>query len=129
MKRRAVVPVLLVPSLLVGGCSLHSGLTATTTVPEVELMVSGAVPPGSTRQEIEAWLAGQGIDFHYSDRPRSESAVSRLPDAGNYSGLIVGIIRDTDRSLFVTGSIQIYFLLDTDGRLSRWQVKRIGTGP
>jgi hypothetical protein len=129
MRRSVVAIVLLVSALLLGGCFLQSWLT-TTNVPEVERKVDSALPVGSTRQEIEAWLAGEGIEFSFSNEPGSFSPlVARVPDAGSYPGVIAGIIRDTDRSFLVSGSIQLYFLLGPDGRLSRRVVRWVGTGP
>jgi hypothetical protein len=128
MKPCVGIGLLITLGLLIGGCCFHSGMT-TTTVPEVERRVDTALPAGSTRPQIEAWLTGQGIEHSFSDKPFLESPNdNRHPDA-DYSGSIAGIIRDTDRSLFVTGSIQIYFLLDADGRLKRRLVKWVGTGP
>lgn len=101
----------------------------TRTVSEVEREVDTAIPLGSSRRDIEAWLAGQGIEFSYSDQPASYSQIAkRDAEASSYQGIVVGIIRDTDRSLFVTGSIQLFFLLDAEGRLAWRVVEWVGTG-
>ncbi len=106
------------------------GFRRTVTVTEVEREVDRALPLGSSRRDIEAWLTGQGIGFSYSDQPATHSQVAeRDAEASSYQGVVVSIIRDTDRSLFVTGNIQLYFLLDADGRLARRLVEWVGTGP
>jgi hypothetical protein len=127
MKPCVGIRLLMSLGLLIGGCCFHSGMT-TTTVPEVERRVDTALPAGSTRPQIEAWLTGQGIEYSFSDKPLEAPAVNGPPET-DYSSTIVGIIRDTDHSLFVTGSIQLYFLLDANGRLKRRLVKWVGTGP
>jgi hypothetical protein len=132
VKRTTAVAVLLVPVTVFGGCLIHSALTAVTvvTVPEVEQKVDRALSIGSTRAEIEAWLAGQGLESSFSDQPASFSYIAdHDPVASNYKGVVVSIIRDTDRSPFVTGNIQVYFLLGSDGRLARRLVRWVGTGP
>ena len=128
MKPCVGIGLLMSLGLLIGCCCFHSGMT-TTTVPEVERRVDTALPVGSTRSQIEAWLAGQGIEHRFSEMPFLEAPNVIGPPDTDYSGVITGIIRHTDRSLFVTGSIQLYFLLDADGRLKRRLVKWVGTGP
>ena len=128
MKRPAVTIGLLAAVLLLAGCILHSRLT-TTTIPKVEKEIDSALPVGSTRQEIEAWLTGENIEFGFTDKLSSYTAlVERVPDVRNYSGAVVAIIRDTDRDLLVSGNIQMFFLLDPDGHLSKRVVYWVGTG-
>jgi hypothetical protein len=47
----------------------------------------------------------------------------------NHSGVVQGILRDTDRTLLVSGSILLQFVLDKDGKLKERCVNWIGTGP
>ena len=115
-------------SSLAGCTSLQSALTNHTTVSEVERRLDAALPIGSSRQEIEAWLTTQGIEHSYSDMPHAGSPVGNLAGDVHPLPTVVGIIRNTDRSLFVTGNIQLYFVLGTDGRLTQRLVKWIGTG-
>ncbi len=128
MKRPAVTTGLLTAALLLAGCVLHSRKT-TTTVPDVEKKIDSALPVGSTRQEIEVWLSGENIEFGFTDKLGSSSALrERVPDLENYSGAVVAIIRKTDGDLLVSGNIQMYFLLDPDGRLRKRVVYWVGTG-
>jgi hypothetical protein len=125
-------PRLLVVAVVLGcpfTACVSSRSTQTTTVEEVEQKVDHALPLGSTRQEIEAWLLSQGIEKCCSDHPGDSSEIRRLPDADKYRSVIHGLIQDTDRSFWVTGSIQVYFLLDSDERLAKRLVKWVGTGP
>src|SRR5262245_19559949 len=128
-----IAATLVVTSVLFAGCtSLQSGLATYTTVPDVERRIDSALPTGSTRQEIEAWLTGQGIEHSFSDLPylkMTTATGSCLSDLENRSGgTIVGIIRNTDRSLFATGNIQLLFVLGKDGRLTERVVKSVRTG-
>lgn len=114
--------------LLLGGC-LTLTKSTTTTVPEVERKLDQALPVGSTRQEVEAWLTGQGIGSGFTDTPRSHSTtLAALPDIDRYPSVVYGIIRHTDHSLLVSGNIQLYFLFGPDGRLQKRLVQWIGTG-
>src|SRR5262249_19403161 len=107
MERRIAAVLLLTPTLLAGCTSLQSGLANCTTVPEVARRVDSAPPIGSTRQEIEAWLTGQGIEHSFTDHPRVHRGGGQWVRDENCSGIIGGIIRDTDRSLLVTGNIRV----------------------
>jgi hypothetical protein len=125
------------PRLLVVVVALVCPLTAcvstrstqTTTVEEIEQKVDDALPLGSTRQKIEGWLKSQGIEYSYSEQPGAFSEIRRQPDADMYPGVINSVIRDTDRSFWVTGSIEVSFLLNSDERLAKRLVKWVGTGP
>jgi hypothetical protein len=72
-------------------------------VSDVERRVDSALPPGSTREEIEAWLTAQEIEHGFSDVPslRTTTAGCGLQEVRGAGGAIAGIIRDTDRSLLV----------------------------
>src|SRR5262245_9072393 len=100
-----------------------------TTVPEVERRLDSDLPDGPTRQEIEAWLASQGMEFSYRETPVVGSDLQKVPDIQKYHGVIVSIVHNTDRSMFVSESIQLYFLLDGEGRLANRVVKSVLTGP
>src|SRR5580692_8118686 len=125
MKRHVYVIVQLVSTLLIASCQLPNSYTA-TTVQDVKRQVDEALPIGATRQEIEAWLNSQGIDFSFSDQSDHDSIVKSYPPQKSSSGFICYLIRDTDRSFWVTGNIQVYFLLGTDSRLTEKVVKWIG---
>jgi hypothetical protein len=126
MKRNAIV-VFLFPVLLFMGCALTSN-TTTTTVADVQRKVDEALPLGSTRQEVETWLNNQGIEFNFSDQPYFSIGESYPPEKSS-SGYIHFIIRNTDRSFWVTGNIEVSFLFGKDNRLTMKLVKWIGIGP
>jgi hypothetical protein len=129
VKRKSIITCFLLSTLLVGGC-LTLFRWPSTTVPEVERKIDQALPVGSTRQDVEAWLIGQGIKFNFSDTPKSHSSIlNALPDIDRYPTAISGIIRDTDYSFPVSGSIELYFLFGPDERLQKRVVRWIGTGP
>jgi hypothetical protein len=130
MERLIFVGLLLTPALLVGCVSLSSGVANRTLVPEVERRVDSVLPVGSTRQEIEAWLAGNGIEHSYTERPLvHRGAGIHWGSDEDCSGIIVGVIRNTDHSLLVSGNIQVVFVLGRDGHLVRRTVDWVGTGP
>ena len=129
MRRAAFATLSLVPVLLLGGYLATYGHT-TTTVAEVERDVERGLPVGSSRHEIESWLAIHGIEFSFAEEPGSVSTVlAAVPDIGRYPSVVTAIVRDTDRSLWVTGSIQLYVLLGADDRLQKTIVRWVGTGP
>lgn len=128
---RVRLAVVLLCVALVGGCVL-SRSTTRTTVAQTEKQLDRDIPAGSTRAEVEAWLKSKGIESSYTEGPdaRYSSIINEeVPDTSAYKGVTAAIIRDTDRSLFVTGSIQIYFLYGPDDRLAKRIVRWIGTGP
>jgi hypothetical protein len=116
--------------LAVGGCALCG--TTRTTVAQVEHQLDQALPVGSARGEVEAWLKDKGIESRYTEHPdaRFSSVLNEaVSDLGAYKGVTCALLRDTDRSFLVTGSIQLYFLFGPDDRLAKRIVKWIGTGP
>ncbi len=124
----AIVVALFVTPVLFMGCSLNHGLTTRTTpISAVERRVDEALPVGSTRQEIEAWLTQQGIEHSFSDVPFLHSSTETMTDK-NYSGVVQGILRGADRTLFVSSSILLQFVLDKDGKLKERYVNWAGTG-
>lgn len=129
MRMRSVLAAL-GAALMAGGCALSG--TTRTTVAQVERQLDQALPVGSTRSEVEAWLEGERIESSYKERPDANysSVVNEsVPDIGVYKGVTAAIIRDTDRSMFVSGSIQLYFLYGPDDRLAKRIVRWVGTGP
>lgn len=91
-------------------------------------MIELEVPPGSTRQQIEEWLDGQGIEFQYIADVRSgEPLGSHGRDVSGFSGMIVGHVQDTGGLRFKAGKIRAYFLLGSDDRLAELNVIWTGT--
>lgn len=102
----------------------------TTTVPEVEKRLSQEVPIGTPRAKVESWLDSQNFKHHYSEDFRYNTVLEQNGvDPKDYVGFITAIIRDTDRDLFVTGSIQIYILFDRNDCVAKHIVRWVGTGP
>ena len=127
MSRVLKVKAALVAALLVGGC-LPLSQSKTTTVPRVERKIDEALPVGSTRENVEAWLTQQGIEYSFTDKLDDYTELKAMPDIDNYPTGIIAIVRDTDHSFFVTGSITLKFLFGPDGRLQKRVVRWIGTG-
>lgn len=103
-----------------------------TNVPAVETRVRQGVAAGASRQEIEAWLTSQHLEFGYGQvKPDDHDSV--IEDSGldpaSIGALITAAIPDTTRSIWVRVDIYIYFYLDHDGRLLKHRVEWIGTGP
>ncbi len=129
MRRRIALAGVVASALLVGGCWVRLWLT-TTTVPQIERRAEAALPVGSTRPQVEAWLAAQGFEFGFTDDPRAYSRVAeQVPDPSPYPTAIIGILRDTDGGIIVTGNIQVCFLFGPDDRLARRLVWWVGIGP
>ena len=130
-KRRRWGRVLLGAVLLMSGCALCNNLM-NVTVPQVERKLDKELPLGSTRAEVENWLKAQHLgEGHYTKWPieyYGATITNEVPDVSVYSGEIVSIIRDTDKSLLVTGSIQLRFLFGHDDRLARRLVYMVYTG-
>ncbi|HSQ58771.1 MAG TPA: hypothetical protein VLM40_23820 [Gemmata sp.] len=97
-------------------------------MPEVERWVDAALPIGSSREQIETWLTEQGIEHSVSEIPVVECDGLHCRDVGKCLA-VFGVIRNTDRSVLVNGSIQLTFFLEESGKLTERSVKWVGTGP
>lgn len=128
MRRTITASAVLVLMLPLGGCLALYNRT-TTTVPEVERKIDQDLPIGSSRQEVEAWLTKQGIEFSFTDSPTSRKEGLVAPeDIDLYPTAISGIIFDASHSFLVTCNITLHFLFGPDGRLQKCVVGQIGTG-
>jgi hypothetical protein len=126
---RPVLALILFASTLLG-LPCYGTPKNPTTVKQVEDRISKDVPIGSSRVEVEMWLKSQGIEYSYTNNTRHTSSVERAGlDPDKLSGLVQAIIRDTDRSFMVEGSICLYFFLDKNGRTVKHMVTHVGTGP
>jgi hypothetical protein len=112
---------------LLGGLQLWWYLDQ-TTVAEVDTMISENLSAGATTEEIFAFLDSKDIDYGSVGRAEYNSV---LLDAG-YSPdtMVIGaFIHNTSRDFFITGDIQIFFILDDDYRLKEYLVREVFTGP
>src|SRR3954467_14873562 len=122
MKPCLAAVFVILPTFL-GCASLQSGVANHTSVPDVERWVDSSLPIGSTCQEIETWLSAQGIEHSFSDLTYLNRTAGNCELEENYSGTITAIIRNTDHSFWVTGSIQLCFVLGKDNTLTKRSVK------
>lgn len=116
-----------VVAILAGLCVWYAW--PSETVAGVERRIRRDVPEGTSREKAEEWLQREGIEYSYSQDFEYNSILEQNhigPE--QYSGYTASIIRDTDRGLFVTGSIQIYFFFDKNERVAGHVVRWIGTG-
>lgn len=118
---------LLAGCVLVGVCVWYHWPSA--TVESVQRELNRSAPIGAPRAEVESWLNEAKLGYRYStDFANSSILEQHAPEPRAYSGYIQGILRDTDRGLFITGSILFYILFDDKDRVSKHVVKWIGTG-
>jgi len=112
---------------ILGGLQLWWNLDR-TTVAEVESMIDENLSPGATTDEIVAFLDSKDMASDGSVGRAEYNSV--LLDSGYPSDtLIIGaFIYDTSRDLFITGDIQIFFILDEDYRLKEYLVREVFTG-
>jgi hypothetical protein len=98
-----------------------------TTVAEVESMISENLSPGTSIEEVVAFLDSRDIDYG-SIGP--VDGTSYLLDAGYPSDTMVigAFIYNTSRDFIIRGDIQIFFILDDDYRLREWLVREVFTG-
>jgi hypothetical protein len=101
--------------------------------PEVEKRIQNAVPPGSSRVQIEDWLDSQQIEHGYAQSRPFDDGLPYQMRTGlqekDYDGVVMVIIRDTSQSFFVRGDICIRFLIDHEQRCAKCFVYWVGTGP
>ncbi len=99
------------------------------TVEEAERLIDENLPPGSTAEEISAFLASRNIDHGDFERAGSYTV---LQEAGIPPDTVVigALIRDTHRSLILfTGDIDIFFILDDERKLKDRVIREVFTGP
>ena len=101
-----------------------------TSVAAVQAKLAKGTPIGMSREKAMAWLKQQDMDaYYYSDPLRDSYIIQVEPELKTkYSGVILGIIRDTDRSFMVEGSIQYYVFFDREDRVAWRHVTWVGTG-
>jgi hypothetical protein len=100
-----------------------------TTVGDVERLIEAHLAPGAGTQEIFAFLESEGIE--HGAVGRAGDSCCYLQDAGisDDTLTISAIMQDTSRSIFIfTGDIQIYFILDSEGRMKEYLVREVYTG-
>jgi hypothetical protein len=108
------VPIFLLIAVAVG---LHVYWEVTkTTEEEVVQLIDRNLSEGASTAEILSFLGAEGIDH---GTVHTAEYASRVLDAGYppTTRIIVAIIRDTSRSFLGTGDIQVFFILDQEGRL------------
>jgi hypothetical protein len=121
--RIAVIIIL----ILVGALVWY--LWPSATVDGAERQLNRDAPVGTPRSDVEAWLEGKRVEHSYSQDFRYNTIFEQQGiGPGVYSGYICAILRDTDRGLFITGSIQFYVLFDENDRVARHIVRWFGTG-
>ena len=118
--------VLLVALGLAGLLSLILGLAYKKRRPETKLAVATVekdvrdhLAIGASRIDVETYLESRGI--HHSYVEQSPIAQNRHTETA--------LIRGTSQTWLIRGDIQILFKFDDEGRLTRYSVKEIFTGP
>jgi hypothetical protein len=113
---------------LLGGFILYR-LEFGWTSNKVERMIKAALPPGSTRQEVEAWLGKQKIEYVYlKDVTGDRTNDKTMPQIAGLkheelSGMIRATIPDAHVHLILPGDMHIYFFFDLDGKLIKHLVR------
>jgi hypothetical protein len=111
--------------VVVGLCALYLYWDRPgTTTDDVERLVNSHLSTGATTAEIFAFLEAQRITHNDVG---DASGYSQLMDAGvnPAENVIVATIPDTTNWPIGRTDIEIYFILDANGRLSRFLVKEI----
>jgi hypothetical protein len=97
----------------------HRTATQPPTTQDVTKQLERATPVGSSRKAVEIYLDSQLIPHSYIDD--SNSPKERRIE--------LALIRDTSKSSFVRGDIQIRFRFDESDRLLDYSVQQVFTGP
>jgi hypothetical protein len=100
------------------------------TVPEVQEKLQQDLPIGTSRWKTEEWFKKNRIAYSYSKDFRNDSILEdNQIKPGMYSGIIRALVKNTDRDLIVSGSIQIYILFDRNDLVAMHIVRWMGMGP
>jgi hypothetical protein len=120
--------------------------TTPMTVTKADQMASGGPPPGSSLEEVEAWLPSQGVTsnsrapgpyYYFQRRSENDASAKRWMHSGEggrspaeYAGLKEGEVYsyigvtypDADRGFIFRDIITIYFFFDAKDRLIKHYV-------
>ena len=109
-----------------------AGLSAcgsSTSGEEIETLIQDNLSPGSTAEEIFAFLDSHDIVHGPIEQAGPASTV--LADAGvpPSTKVIGAIVRGTSKGLLTRTDIQIFFLLDDEEKLKDYLIREVVTGP
>lgn len=123
----AIAAILGIVVVILAGLQLYWWLTR-TTVEEVDNLIRQNLSAGATAEEIFAFLDSRDIE-HGAVGPVDGTSV--LLDAGLHpdTQVIAAMFRGTSTSFFITGDIQVFFILDEERRLKEHMVREVFTGP
>jgi len=123
MRRKSIWIVLalaLTVGLAAGVIQRARRVHVTTDVAKLEADVREHLPPGSSRAEVASFLDQRRIPHSYVDESKG---------APEYSRTEMAMIRGATQSWLIRGDIQILFKFDDHGRLIKYTVEQIFTGP
>ena len=123
MHRRSlwiVLALALIVGLAAGVIQRTRRVQVTTDVAKLKADVREHLPAGSSRAEVASFLDQRGIPHSYVDESKG---------APEYSRTEMAMIRGATQSWLIRGDIQILFKFDDSGRLIRYTVQQIFTGP
>ena len=86
-------------------------------------MIRFALPPGSSREQVETWLQKQKIEFVFQQDVKADRINDKtIPEIAGLNscelcGMIRGTIRDAHVDLILPGDIEIYFFFDSNGKM------------
>ncbi|WP_169975563.1 hypothetical protein [Tautonia rosea] len=81
-------------------------------------LIREAVPVGSTREDCEAWLNDQGLDWHYDENAGPDSRLKQRGwDTERLRRYYFAWIKGTGRGFLMECDMAIYFMIDPDGRV------------
>ena len=124
--RQLLLPILAIA--LAGAAA--AGLSAcgsSTTREDIDRLIQDSLSPGSTAEEIFAFLDSRDID--HGPIERAGPASTLLADAGvpPSTKIIGAIVRDTSKGSFTRTDILIFFLLDDEERLKDYLIREVFT--
>lgn len=104
------------------------------TLSEVTAMIQKTVPIGSSKAQVNTFLSSKGIGHSYFDETKEDfSGWSDVVLSGvaitQIGGITVATIPDTSRTFMMTSDMRIVFLFNRKGKLLKYTVKEIFTGP
>ena len=111
---KSLANCLMLLGLFAIGCGADQGATDVVDIEALKLEFQTALPVGSTRAAVEAYLTEQGLDYSYVEQERTFYAIR--PDIGRYR-------------LIYSTSLLIRAQMDDDDRLLRTDFELEHTGP
>lgn len=118
----------LVTLLTVGVVGLFASADcSTTTAAEIHAQIERDLPLGASRLEVLSWLDAEGVEYISETKASAHSALDKKGIAPT-ADVVFAIIDAGGVDLLVERRVDVYFVFDSEARLTDFVVQDASTG-